>query len=285
MSEGTNTSRWALAIHRVTPTSAEVWVGTLFPSMAMPTKARIRLTDAAGNVRTSPISSEQWQRPFTKLKQRFFVARRFDRLSPGSSYRVAFDRQVQGAGGVAWQELRTGSIETLPERLPTERQRPFCVAVGSCFYDHRDGGDAAEAYKLLFEQGDVSARPHIKFLTGDQVYLDIGFDSLSPVASELRERIAEDYARHWQGLGSMLCRGGTWLLPDDHEYWNDYPYFDSLIPTLLALKVPAIRNAWKQAATDGVKNVQRSGVVECFDIGGELSFCVADLRSYRGVHP
>jgi hypothetical protein len=116
------------------------------------------------------------------------------------------------------------------------------------------------------------------------VYLDIGFDSLSPVPRELRERIADDYARHWQSLGSVLARGGTWMLPDDHEYWNDYPYYDSLIPTLAALKLSGVRKAWTEAATDGVKNVQRSSVVEVIELGRDISFCIADLRSYRGLH-
>jgi hypothetical protein len=284
MSEAIDTSRWSLAIHRVTPTSAEVWVGTLFPSMAMPDKARIRLTDAAGNVRSTLLGADKWQRPFAKLNQRFFAVRRFDQLTPGATYQVAFDRQIVRAGANAWQELRSGRFETLPLRIPTENQRPFTVGLASCFYEHRDGGDAAEAYKLLYEQGDVAARPQLKFLTGDQVYLDIGFDSLSVVARELRERIADDYAKHWQSLGSILARGATWMLPDDHEYWNDYPYYDSLLPTLAALKLGGVRKAWKEAATDGVKNVQRSGVVESIAIGKDLSFCIADLRSYRGVH-
>jgi hypothetical protein len=74
------------------------------------------------------------------------------------------------------------------------------------------------------------------------------------------------------------------MLPDDHEYWNDYPYYDSLIPTLAALKLSGVRKAWREAATDGVKNVQRSSVVEVIDLGQDISFCIADLRSYRGLH-
>jgi hypothetical protein len=283
MSEVLDTSRWSLAIHRVTPTSVEVWVGTLFPSMAMPDKARIRITDRAGNVRSAVFSADKWQRPFTKINQRFFAVRRFEKLEPGTTYAAAFDRQLTD-GITRWQELRTGAFDTLPLRIPTENERPFTVALASCFYEHRDGGDAAEAYKLLYEQGDLAARPHLKFLTGDQVYLDIGFDSLSTVSGELRERIANDYAKHWRSLGSILARGATWMLPDDHEYWNDYPYYDSLIPTLLSLKLGSVRKAWKEAATDGVENVQRSGVVEAIAIGKDISFCVADLRSYRGLH-
>jgi hypothetical protein len=283
MSEATDSSRWALAIHRATATSVEVWAGTLFPSMALPEKARLRIIDADGKARTSNIGTEQWRRPFSKVAQRFFVVRTFGQLNPGATYRVVFERQVMKEGKLVWQELRSGAFETLPLRIPGPGQAPFTVGLGSCFYDHRDGGNAAEAYKLLFDQGGDVARPQIKFLTGDQVYLDIGFDSLSPVPRELRERIADDYARHWQSLGSLLARGATWMLPDDHEYWNDYPYFDSLIPTLAALKLSGVRNAWKEAATDGVKNVQRSGVVEVLDFAQDISFCIADLRSYRGM--
>ena len=53
----------------------------------------------------------------------------------------------------------------------------------------------------------------------------------------MRQRVAEDYAKHWQALGSMLARGGSWMLPDDHEFWNDYPFYDSLLPTLFMLKL------------------------------------------------
>ena len=123
--------------------------------------------------------------------------------------------------------------------------------------------------------------PDVTVLSGDQVYLDIGFDSLSLIEKEIRERIADDYALHWQALGSMLSRGGTWMLPDDHEYWNDYPFTDSLLPTLLALKLPHVRKHWTKAAEDGVKHVQRSPVVESFTLGEDLSVCLADLRSYR----
>jgi hypothetical protein len=73
------------------------------------------------------------------------------------------------------------------------------------------------------------------------------------------------------------------MLPDDHEYWNDYPYIDTLVPTLLTLRFSqSVRKVWKTTARDGVKNVQRSVVVDTINLGGDLSICVADLRSYRG---
>src|SRR5690606_11052487 len=105
--------------------------------------------------------------------------------------------------------------------------------------------------------------------------------SLSLLAHEIRQRIAEDYAIHWQALGSILTSGGTWCLPDDHEYWNDFPFYDSPIPALLSLKLSRVRRAWTQSARDGVANIQRSPVIETFTSGSDLSFCVADLGSYR----
>src|SRR5690606_889286 len=123
----------------------------------------------------------------------------------------------------SWQDLRSGTFDTLPTALPLLGQVPFTLGLASCFYNQRDGGQAASAYLALYERGAEEVRPSITILAGDQVYLDIGFDSLSLLAHEIRQRIAEDYAIHWQALGSILTSGGTWCLPDDHEYWNDFP--------------------------------------------------------------
>ena len=262
-------------------------MGTLFPALKMPERARVRLFQEGREVRSAVIRREDWRRPFRGMQRRFFTVVSFRRLRAGSEYRVEFERRVEAnseagiAGG--WQPLRSGSFRTLPERLPEKGDGAFTVGLASCFYNHRDGGRAAAAYRALHERGSPNVRPDITALTGDQVYLDIGFDSLSLVPREIRERIADDYALHWQALGSILSRGGTWMLPDDHEYWNDYPFQDSLIPALLALKLPHVRQAWKRPARDAVRNIQRSPVVETFSLGTDLSVCFADLRSYRSA--
>ena len=207
---------------------------------------------------------------------------------PGNDYRLEFERRIEAEprAGIRrrWQRLRSGTFRTLPLRVPEKGRDAFTIGLGSCFYRHRDGGRAAASYKALYERGRNTIRPDVTVLTGDQVYLDIGFDSLSLIEEEIRERIADDYALHWQALGSMLSRGGTWMVPDDHEYWNDYPFTDSLLPTLLALKLRRVRQHWANAASDGVRNVQRSPVVESFTLGEDLSVCLADLRSYRSKH-
>ena len=281
----TSTAQWSLVIHRVSQQSVEVWVGTLFPALKMPERARVRLFREDREVRTRSIRKQDWQRPFPGMKQRFFTVVTFRGLEAGSDYRLAFERRIEAdpRAGIKrrWQRLRSGAFRTLPSRVPEKGRNAFTIGLGSCFYNHRDGGRAAASYKALYERGSKTVRPDVTVLAGDQVYLDIGFDSLSLRGKEIRERIADDYALHWQALGSMLSRGGTWMLPDDHEYWNDYPFTDSLLPTLLALKLPHVRKHWTNAASDGVKHVQRSPVVESFTLGDDLSVCLADLRSYR----
>ena len=282
----TDTSQWTLAIHRVTATSAEIWVGTLFPTLRMPALAKVVLTLPDGQTREQEIRRDDWQRPFRHMQQRFFTVCTFTDLSPATHYEVRFFRQVPsedmaGEYPAYWQDLRSGYFDTLPTRVPVRGEKPFVIGLGSCFYRNRDGGHAASAYKALYERGPEAVRPDVTFLVGDQVYLDIGFDSLSLIPSEIRQRIADDYAENWRALGSFLNRGATWMLPDDHEFWNDYPFHDSALPTLLALKIDRVRRAWTKASKDAVANIQRSRKVEIFSLGDELSFCLADLRTHR----
>ncbi|MEP1447288.1 MAG: hypothetical protein ABJK37_14385 [Paraglaciecola sp.] len=280
----TNTSKWSLVFHKVSQTSVLVWAGTLFGTLRKPKLARLIVSFGDIEINRQDISLEQWRRPFSRLSQRFYDSRVISNLEAGRTYKVDFYQRLEGhehEGKNQWQLLRSGTFCTLPAALPTNKNNAFTIALSSCFYEHRDCGQAARAYKALYERGAESVKPDIKFMVGDQVYLDIGLDSLSPLTNEVRQRVAEDYAKHWQALGSILTRGGAWMLPDDHEYWNDYPFYDSLLPTLFMLKINKIRNAWKSASRDGVLNVQQSSKVDTFEIGNDLSFCVADLRSYR----
>ncbi len=280
----TNTSQWSLVVLRTSQDTVTLWLGTLFPTLTMPKLARIDLQAPDGTTTTKEINKDDWQRPFRKIRQRFYTTVSFDNLQPGKHYKAQFSRRIEALDDIrneSWQALRSAQFTTLPKRLPAANRAPFTIGLGSCFYNHRDGGQAAGAYRALYERGRAATRPDITFLTGDQVYLDIGFDSLSTVKSEIRQRIADDYAQHWQALGSILNRGATWMLPDDHEFWNDYPFYESAIPTLLALKLDSVRETWQNCAADGVANVQQSPRVEHFDIGTDLSCCLADLRSYR----
>lgn len=279
----TSTAQWSLVVHRVSRHSVEVWVGTLFPTLNKPECARVRLIEDNRKIEERVISKRRWRRPFTGMRQRFFHVVTFRGLTAGSEYRLAFDRLGSGVKP-RWRLLCAGTFRTLPSRVPEKGRDGFTIALGSCFYNDLDNGRAAASYKALYERGSKTIRPDVTVLAGDQVYLDIGFESKSLSKEEIREHIADGYACHWQALGSMLSRGGTWMLPDDHEYWNDYPFTDSLLHIMLGLKLPDVHNTWRKAAYDGVRNVQRSPVVESFTLGDDLSVCLADLRSHRSEH-
>lgn len=282
MTEIDSSDHWTLVIQRVGTNHVELWVGTLHPNLRMPKEARVVISDDDGLVRERIILRHQWQRPFSRLRQRFFLTLRITGLRAERRYHVAFSRQSPAQQG-SWQSLQTGTFTTLPEVLPGPTEKPFCVGFGSCFFAERDGHRVADAWRALYERGPVAARPDISFLLGDQVYLDIGMDSLSLRASEIRERIASDYEQHWRALAGLLVRGATWMLPDDHEFWNDYPFTDRLLPHLVALRLKRVRQVWQQTAADAVAQIQRPRRVETFAIGERLSFCLVDARSGRSA--
>lgn len=285
MTYPTSTAKWSLVVHRVAATSVEVWVGTLFRQLLKPELARVRLFRDDTEVATRDIAMSDWKQPFRNMQRCFYFVAKFDNLEENTDYRLTFDRHIEENEELEisahWQHLRNGRFRTLPATLPRKGDGAFTIGLASCYYAHRDSGQAAAAYKALHDRGSSAVRPDITVLCGDQVYLDIGFDSLSLIPDEIRERISEDYADHWQELGSILSRGGTWMLPDDHEFWNDYPFVDSLIPTLVSLKIDHVREAWTKAALDAIENIQRSPLVEWFSIGDELTVCFADVRTHR----
>ena len=111
-------------------------------------------------------------------------------------------------------------------------------------------------------------RPDITFLTGDQVYLDIGFDLLSRDPDEIRQRVADDYddpfhrSNHSQEVRKMYsiaaARGCFQTITSIGTTTpSTIPARPQpLIPQLLALKLSSVRSAWSNAAKDAVKNIR-----------------------------
>ena len=277
---------------RVTTTSIRIWVGTLERDMQIPVKAQVRLCNGAGHkVDSKQILPDQWDYPFPAAsKDRFYKSFTFEGLKPARKYRAYFERWR--ADLEDWEILRSASISTLPKQLPLHKPgiKPLTIALGSCYWPDQDGGRVGTAYRGLYEHPrNPHDSPDLTFLTGDQVYLDVGFDLRSWVPKEVRRRIAQDYARHWQGLSDVLTRGANYMLPDDHEWYNGYPDPDPNNPYLWALQDPKVRKAWEQTARQGIENVQQCPVVEIMEFRNDrrkdrrkdLSICFADLRSFR----
>ncbi|CAN5781251.1 hypothetical protein BH23CHL7_BH23CHL7_06830 [soil metagenome] len=182
-------------------------------------------------------------------------------------------------------ERATATLATLPDGLPTLDARPFVCLLGSCFCMLTDRAGSAGA--ALFGM-PASALPHVKFLCGDQVYLDAPafrylrfFDE-----DDLRAELLSKYVETWGQLGPangfarLLREGATYFLSDDHEFWNNAP-----------MKTPLVRNtdwrpigdggaSWKRIASELYRLFQAPGLSATFKVG-RLSFRVLDTRLAR----
>tara|TARA_R110001583_G_scaffold58028_2_gene173297 strand:- start:2979 stop:4502 length:1524 start_codon:yes stop_codon:yes gene_type:complete len=288
-------NNWSIVIHEVTQTTAAIWFGTLKSDMRKyelfelhvhETKSMGAGTESSAHLKTIEIDGRKLKKPFKGSGQRFYGVEFLQGLKPGCCYKVELHRPSQDIGLPSFidaRQLSFGSFRTLPEKLTTKDfAKPLVVMLGSCFYPDDDDFAVGQAYEALLASGKEEEKPDIKFLTGDQVYLDIGLDSLSPVYQEVQERIAEDYALSWLRLRRMLRHGATWMLADDHEFWNNYPHTTGKNPYLWMLHANrTIKEIWEKSALDGVKNVQRILPLRQIDISDQISFLLADTRTQR----
>jgi hypothetical protein len=124
---------------------------------------------------------------------------------------------------------RRGQMKTIPWSLPGPLDPPFIVMLGSCYFGRQDPeGAVGRTYMNL----PAAARPDVKFLCGDQVYLDNPpQDFLNPFRSRdwLEHRSFKTYLDTWTqqttegGFGQLLKNGANFFSSDDHEFWNNAP--------------------------------------------------------------
>lgn len=122
------------------------------------------------------------------------------------------------------------------------------VVFGSCHAIQRQPPlrrSIAEFLSRAYQEFESSAGPiSFNLWLGDQVYVD------DHVAENLRltdphEVIVGCYANTWgldehdhpSGLAAMMRRSSNWYLPDDHEFWNDYPRASWTLPVRTARRV------------------------------------------------
>lgn len=269
-------NNWSLVIQRASTASVDIWVGQL---LASNTPGALQLDIFCDNTLMGSRTINEWQRPFRRLSKGFYHLCQIADLSPATHYLVELCCMEEGRRKV----LREARFSTLPAAIPAVGKKPFTIALGSCFANQDDNGRVSAAYKALYELGDESVRPDVTFLVGDQVYLDLGFASLIPFSQFIRRRFAKRYAANWRDLDGVFTRGATWMLPDDHDYWNDFPFNDLPILALQSLKLSAVRDKWTAAANDGVSNIQSARLLEIIEIGDDLSICLANTRTTRSA--
>lgn len=264
----------------VSAVSADVWVGSLSDWNAPPARTRIRYRRRGTNnwfVKTVTDAVSDWQWLLPPAESGWYRTLQLGNLAPGVEYEVQFGRLSDGefsAGGQCF-------FETLPPALPGAGGTPFTVMVGSCFYADKDTKQTSAAYKCIYD--NPTQKPQLKFLVGDLVYADIGIPLFPMDAARTRRRFLDAYKTSWTELSGLLRRGVNIFLPDDHEFFNDYPFEPPIASNVVALRDDTYRRHWVDSATACVNAIQHVSSVRCLDVGSDLSFCAVDFRSLRGT--
>jgi hypothetical protein len=181
-------------------------------------------------------------------------------------------------------------LRGLPARLPPfGSDQPFRVLLSSCFHQHEDNHLAGPFVAALAK----SSRPDLAIFLGDQVYLDLPTLRDFPEAqAELEKKFESDYVTNWfgdvksgvagVGYNQVLSAGPAAFVPDDHEYWNNFPH-----PFELANNTwtPTGRDHWTGAAVRMWEMFQSDpglprGFPQFLDVP-PVSFCFADTRTER----
>ena len=185
--------------------------------------------------------------------------------------------------------VRTGNqsvtleTRTLPRTVPTAFDRWLNVLLVSCFHHSEDRQALAG---IIVSQLQSVTKPHLTVLAGDQVYLDLPtLKNFPDKVAWLAEKFEKDYTLNWRGpLGytEVLRAAPSLSIPDDHEYWNNFPHPSPFIGNSLT---PDGRNRWREAAQAMYAGFQlpypaQLGEPVRVEIA-PLSFFVADTRSTK----
>ena len=110
----------------------------------------------------------------------------------------------------------------LPDSVPGGLGETFNVLLVSCFFEPKDGGIG----DLVAAHLKGPNRPDLVLTVGDQVYLDNPWHkSIHWTETGFAKSFEVKYRRNWQGsrYANILRAGPVASVPDDHEYWNNYP--------------------------------------------------------------
>jgi hypothetical protein len=264
---------------RITRTSVEVFLGA-FGGDEPPDSAVLHL-DGSDPTRSLPVTDLEWSSlEGGSAAPIHYCLKRFDDLVAGTAFELDF---VDGRQ----QSLATGRVETLPAVLPVGDQgggphRPFSVWLSSCFHAPRAHEGLEAMAREVFR--DARIRPHLKILSGDQVYLDVPQSlTLLLTPPRLRRHFNQVYTRTFThpGFAELLRGSATYFMSDDHEFWDNYPETNAGY----ALRSAKFWSRWHALALERCVAMQGGHRVQRVDIGTpeapELSMFLMDTRLDR----
>lgn len=214
-----------------------LWIGTLVHGCDAETlEATVRVTGAVGDAQVTT----------TLLRFGFDSERAVTGWRASTRFfhgHVVVDHLTADAWGEATVELapvaglrpehRRAScrVRTLPARIAVGSSLTALVA--SCYDADTDTTNALDA--AFRHLRDHVAEPDLALLTGDQVYADAPAKFYATMArSTPRTYGLLEYWTSWGmqrygehrhlGMRALLGHGPHWFLPDDHEFWNNWPH-------------------------------------------------------------
>jgi len=231
----------------------------------------------------APVLSGEFTGPGAKTVLSGFYE--FSDLEPDSIY------EIELAAGT---DRIVRSFRTLPASVPFGTQEQFNVLLVSCF--HRLEDKTGNAGRVLSQ---LRVRPHLTLFMGDQVYLDLPtLQNFRDNKQWLADKFQNDYVENWfgdrlpppnariapAGFPQILSLAPSAFVPDDHEYWNNYPFRSPFIENSWT---PEGRERWKDAAEMSYRGFQQSAAIEFGQartiVIDPLSIFVLDTRSRRDM--
>lgn len=174
-----------------------------------------------------------------------------------------------------------------PTHLPDKSGESFNLLLSSCYYQPND-----KSHALARIINAIKPEPDFTLLAGDQVYLDLpSSQNLPNDKTRLAQVLGKKYQLNWfseslnqPGLAQVLRHGPVLCVPDDHEYWNNFPLFQVQLNNTHWEKD---RATWRDLATQLYQRYQMSPAQSAGffrqDIA-PLSMLFLDGRSERDAH-
>ncbi|PTL85601.1 metallophosphatase [Vitiosangium sp. GDMCC 1.1324] len=174
-------------------------------------------------------------------------------------------------------------LRIIPRKVPEGLEASFNVLLTSCFHWEEDKRGIAG---MIVDDIRKTYQPDLVLAAGDQVYLDLPtLRNFPDDLSSLAEKFEQDYVRNWSdesAYARVLSAGPLSCVPDDHDYWNNYP-----------MRTPHLQNTWTRGGRDRWELAARRmceafqhydstplGTPIQFDVE-PLSFFIVDTRSFR----